>query len=422
VKFIHAADLHIDSPLRGLDAYRGAPVERLRGASRQALIALVDFAIEQGVAFVCLAGDIYDGNWIDFRTGLFFRDQMLRLRRAGVLVFIVKGNHDAESQITKQLPDVQGVHVFSSLKSETVDLEDLGVAVHGRSFPNRAVPEDLVPLYPPPVPGRFNIGILHTSLTGREGHDTYAPTSIAILCDKGYDYFALGHVHKREVVREAAPRIVFPGNLQGRHAKETGPKGCELVTVEGGVISATEFVALETVRWHQMRLDASGLSSIDSLARHFKGMAEDLVEHARDKLHAVRLLIHGESPLHRLEAEQPGTITAAIQATTMEFDNIDLWIEEVRLDLRSPFDRTAAAERADAVGEVVRLVNSIGADDGAIRAWFLTHLAEMKEVPSALADMAPASLDVAAMHALLADAEASVLAQTSGLIAEGTER
>jgi DNA repair exonuclease SbcCD nuclease subunit len=216
-----------------LDAYPGAPVERLRGASRQALTALVDLAIEQRVAFVLLAGDIYDGNWADFRTGLFFRDQMVRLRRAGIRVFIVKGNHDAESQITKQLPDVDGVHVFSSHKSETIDLEELGVAVHGRSFPHRAVPEDLVPLYPPPLSGRFNIGVLHTSLTGREGHDPYAPTSVEVLCDKGYDYFALGHVHAREVVRESTPRIVFPGNLQGRHAKETGPKGCELVTVEG---------------------------------------------------------------------------------------------------------------------------------------------------------------------------------------------
>ena len=167
MKFVHAADLHIDSPLRGLDGYEGAPVERLRGASRRALIALVDTAIEQKVSFVLLAGDIYDGNWADFRTGLFFREQMLRLRRADVLVFIVKGNHDAESQITKQLPDVEGVHVFSSLKSETVDIETLGVAVHGRSFPNRAVPEDLVPLYPPPVSGRFNIGVLHTSQIGR---------------------------------------------------------------------------------------------------------------------------------------------------------------------------------------------------------------------------------------------------------------
>ena len=106
MKFIHAADLHVDSPLRGLDSYDGAPVARLRGASRQALIALVELALEQQVAMVLLAGDIYDGNWADFRTGLFFREQMLRLRRSGILVFMVKGNHDAESQITKQLPEV----------------------------------------------------------------------------------------------------------------------------------------------------------------------------------------------------------------------------------------------------------------------------------------------------------------------------
>lgn len=130
MKFLHAADLHIDSPMYGLDDYEGAPVSRLRGASRHAFIALVDLAIAEAVSFVVLAGDIYDGDWIDFRTGLFFREQLLRLRRAGILVFIVKGNHDAQSQITKQLPDVEGVHVFSSLKSETVDLENLGVAVH----------------------------------------------------------------------------------------------------------------------------------------------------------------------------------------------------------------------------------------------------------------------------------------------------
>lgn len=422
MKFIHAADLHIDSPLRGLDAYPGAPVERLRGASRQALTALVDLAIEQRVAFVLLAGDIYDGNWADFRTGLFFRDQMLRLRRVGIRAFIVKGNHDAESQITKQLPDVDGVHVFSSLRSETIDLEELGVAVHGRSFPHRAVPEDLVPQYPAPVSGRFNIGVLHTSLTGREGHDPYAPTSVEVLCDKGYDYFALGHVHAREVVRESAPRIVFPGNLQGRHAKETGPKGCELVTVEGGIITATEFVALDVVRWQQMRLDASGLSSVAALASRFANEARALVGDARDRLHAVRLLIHGESPLHHLEAEQPGTLAAAIQAATQDLDDVDLWLEQLRLELRSPLDRTAMAERVDAVGEVVRLVNAIGADDVSLKTWVSQQLDEMKDVPSALADAVPAMLDVEAMRAYLADAEATVLAQLSGVGPEGTER
>ena len=287
--FLHAADLHVDSPLRGLDAYPGAPVDSLRGATRQALVRLVHLAIERRVDFVLLAGDIYDGNWADFRTGLFFREQMLRLRRVGILVFVVKGNHDAESQITRQLPEVDGVHVFSAAGSETVELAGLGVAVHGRSFPQRAVPEDLVPLYPAPVAGRFNIGVLHTSLTGREGHDPYAPTTVEALVDKGYDYFALGHVHAREVVREANPRIVFPGNLQGRHAQETGPKGCELVKVEGGRIAATEFVALDVVRWSRLRVDASGLDGVDALARRFVALAGEQVADARDRLHALRV-------------------------------------------------------------------------------------------------------------------------------------
>lgn len=419
MKFIHAADLHVDSPLRGLDSYDGAPVARLRGASRQALIALVELALEQQVAMVLLAGDIYDGNWADFRTGLFFREQMLRLRRSGILVFMVKGNHDAESQITKQLPEVEGVHVFSAYKSETIDMEALGVAVHGRSFPHRAVPEDLVPLYPDPLPGRFNIGLLHTSLTGREGHDSYAPTSVEVLCDKGYDYFALGHVHAREVVRPSDPRIVFPGNLQGRHAKETGPKGCELVTVEGGVITAAEFVPLEVVRWHQLRLDVSGLSSVDALARHFVGQANELVADARDRLHAVRLVIQGESALHRLEAEQPGSIAAAIQAATQDLEDADIWIEQIRLDLQSPLDRTAMAGRADAVGEVVRLVDAVSTDEGQLKAWFTQQLGEMKDLPGALADVDPMTFDVATMRAFLADAEATVFAQISGITTEG---
>ena len=415
MKFIHAADLHIDSPLRGLDSYEGAPVARLRGASRHALVALVDLALHESVAFVLLAGDIYDGNWADFRTGLFFRDQMLRLSRAGIRVFVVKGNHDAESQITKQLPDVDGVHVFSAAKSETVELEAHGVAVHGRSFPHRAVPEDLVPLYPAPLPGRFNIGVLHTSLTGRAGHDPYAPTSVDVLCDKGYDYFALGHVHAREVVRESAPRIVFPGNLQGRHVGETGPKGCELVTVQGGVIVDAVFVGLEVVRWHQLAVDATGLASVDALCRRVVQQAQDVFRAASDKLHAVRVRVVGETGLHRVEADQPGTIAAAIQAATQDLEGIDVWIEQVELAMRSPMDRTAAAERTDALGEVVRLVDGLGEDDAALRTWFLQQVGDMKDLPGAMLDAAPASIDTATLRALLADAEATVLAQLSGM-------
>jgi exonuclease SbcD len=418
VKFIHAADLHIDSPLRGLDAYQGAPVDRLRGASRRALIALVDLAIEQEVDFVLLAGDIYDGNWADFRTGLFFRDQMLRLHRAGIEVFIVKGNHDAESLITKQLPDIGGVHVFSSRRAETIHRENLGVALHGQSFPNRAVPEDLIRGYPKPIPGCFNIGLLHTSLNGREGHDTYAPTSVQVLCDKGYDYFALGHVHAREVIRERAPRIVFPGNLQGRHAKEVGPKGCELVSVERGVIVAAEFVPLDVVRWHQLRLDVTGISTLNELSEGFSSKAQELAGFLRDRLHAIRVVLEGESTLHKLEAQEPGTLGAAIQASTQDMDDCDIWVEQVHLGLSLPLDRQATAERTDAVGEVVRLVDSLATDDAMMTAWFAQQLADMKNMPTSLADASPSRLGLQEMRTYLAEAEATVFAQIAALRGE----
>lgn len=421
MQFIHAADLHVDSPLRGLDDYEGAPVARLRGATRQALIALVDLALERRVDLVLLAGDLFDGDWIDFRTGLFFRAQMLRLCQAGIRVFAVRGNHDAASQITRQLPALEGMHEFSSERSETVDLPGLGVAIHGRSFPQRAVTEDLVPQYPQPLAGRFNIGLLHTSLTGREGHDSYAPTTVETLLAKGYDYFALGHVHAREVVREAAPRIVFPGNLQGRHARETGPKGCELVRVEDGVLVSAEFVALDVVRWHQLELDAAGLDGVDALARRFADAARALAAEAPERLHALRVHLRGQSPLHALEARQPGTLAAAIQAACQELDGLDLWIEEVRLALGSPLDRATAAVRADALGDVVRLVDAIAADDATLAAWFGERLAELGVLPQPLADADPRKLEPALMRALLADAEATVLARLAQLAASGGE-
>jgi exonuclease SbcD len=260
---------------------------------------------------------------------------------------------------------------------------------------------------------------LHTSLSGRPGHDTYAPTTIDALSDKGYDYFALGHVHAREVVLEAGPRIVFPGNLQGRHAKEIGSKGCDLVTIEGGVITAAEHVSLEVVRWHRLEMDVTGIESVSSLATFFVLEALKIGGVARDKLHAIRVYLQGSSPLHRLEAEQPGTLGAAIQAAAQDVDGVDIWVEEVRLDLRSPFDRATAAAQTDALGEVVRLVDSIAADDAQLKAWFRQHLNEMKEMPPAFGDTAPTALDVQTMHALLTDAEASILVQLSALEAEG---
>lgn len=413
MKFIHAADLHIDSPMRGLDSYDRAPIDLIRGATRRALIGLVDLALREEVDLVLLAGDIFDRDLGDFRAALFFREQMIRLVSAGIRVFIVKGNHDAEGQISKRLPDLQGVHIFSSRAAEVIDLADLGVAVHGRSFTERIVSEDLVPSYHEPVAGRFNIGILHTSLTGRVGHDPYAPTDEVTLTAKNYDYFALGHIHAREVVREANPRIVFSGNLQGRNVGETGSKGCELVIVDGNTITSAEHISLDVVRWHDLPLDVTGLENVTSLAQKFQEDCKNSIAGAQDRLHAIRVRVQGESVLHALEAHDPGSIAAAIQAATQDFVTADIWIESVHLEFRSPIDRKAIAQRPDAVGEVVRLVDELAANDDVLRTWVLTHIDKLPNLPSDLADVDPYKLTVKQLRNFLSEAEATVLSKLS---------
>ncbi len=420
MRFLHASDLHIDSPLRGLDRYDGAPVARLRTATRAALERLIDKALAEKVDFLLLAGDIYDRDWQDFHTGLFFREQMVRLDRADIRVFIVQGNHDAQGVITRQLILPPNVTVFSSRTAQTFRIDELSVAIHGRSFPDRAVDEDLVPSYPAPVADFFNIGMLHTSLNGRAGHDTYAPTDLATLTAKGYDYWALGHVHAREVVSEA-PRVVFPGNLQGRNANETGPKGCELVTVEAGRIEA-EFIALDVVRWNQVVVRLDGLDRLEALGDAFREALEPVLVGAADKLHAVRVTLTGSTALHRVEANQPGTLAAAVQAAAQDVSDAEVWIEQVRLELTTPMDRAQAVQRQDAVGELIRLVDAIVSDDAALASRASAELGDLLNALPAEVTIGGATSDVlqldnfADLRALLTDAEATVLARLAASV------
>ena len=177
-KFIHAADVHLDSPLRGLSRYESAPAESIRYACRRAFENLVDLAIEEKVAFVLLAGDLYDGDWKDYNTGIFLSQQMGRLGQHNILVFTVAGNHDAANRMTKALDSPTNMSILSSRKVETIKLDDLSVAIHGRSFGTQHVDENLAAGFPAAQKGVFNIGLLHTSLDGREGHAVYAPCSI----------------------------------------------------------------------------------------------------------------------------------------------------------------------------------------------------------------------------------------------------
>ena len=260
--FLHAADLHIDSPLESLGAKDPAIAALFARAGRAAVEALIRETIDSEAKFLVIAGDIFDGDWKDVSTGLFFVRQVSELHRAKIPTFVVKGNHDAESVMSRALPYPDSVHVFSAARAESRIIEELRVALHGRSFAQRGAADDFVSTYPARREGFLNIGVLHTSLDGVRGHDFYAPCTLADLTRYGYDYWALGHIHAAEIVSRD-PYVVFPGNLQGRSPREIGAKGAMRVTVDDGRIVAVEPIALDAARWAHEFVDVSGVSDDD---------------------------------------------------------------------------------------------------------------------------------------------------------------
>ena len=371
LRFLHAADIHLDSPLRGLEGYEGAPVAAIRGATRRAFANLVSLAIEEQVAFLLLAGDLYDGDWKDYNTGLFFAAQMGRLREAGIAVFLVAGNHDAASQITRALRPPPNVKVFSTRAPETAVLEPLGVAIHGQGFSHPTVSEDLAARYPPAVPHLWNIGLLHTSLDGRPGHARYAPTTAAALLSRGYQYWALGHVHQREVVARHPSWIVFPGNLQGRHARECGAKGATLVTLHelgASAGAAIEHRTLDVFRWADCAVDLAGAATTAAVLDRVRAALDGEIERAGGRPLALRLRLLGATPAH---AELAGSLDAwreEIRALANARGDDAPWIEKVVLATHPPADAAAVAARHDALGGLLRSLRALEAGDDEIAA------------------------------------------------------
>ncbi len=341
-RFLHAADIHLDSPLYGLSRYEGLPAEDIRGATRAAFDNLVQLAIDEAVDFVLIAGDLFDGDWKHMGTGLYFARAMGQLDKAGIAAFILAGNHDAASVITRSVPWPPNVRLFDTLKPETHLLPDLGVALHGQSFHTAAVTENLVTAYPEAEPHQFNIGLLHTALSGRKGHAPYAPCSLEDLKSKHYDYWALGHVHEHEIVSEH-PHVVFPGNSQGRSIRETGPKGAVLVTVEDGQVAGLRHMELDVIRWAAVEVDCSGASPTDAADRIRSALLERWCEHSSQKPMVARLTLTGATAEAGAFLDRAGTLRDDARAVAASVSP-DLFIEKVRVWVSLPMVSATPSE------------------------------------------------------------------------------
>jgi len=335
-KILHAADIHLDSPMQNLEAYPDAPVDEFRGATRVALANLVDLAISQQVDLVVIAGDLYDGDWDDAHTGLFFVSQASRLRAAGIPIVVIRGNHDAALLMTQTLrlpdnPDGSAIMLDHAAVDRRV-FDSIGVAVHGRSFATKAVMEDLSREYPSAIPGYFNLGLLHTCLTGSDGHQPYAPTSPDKLLTKGYDYWALGHIHDRRQchLADQAP-IVFSGNIQGRHIRETGAKGCMILSVDSSNQILSTFHPLDVTRWAVMPYDATNADDIDDLFAEFTTWLKTQLDESAHRPIAVRVRVSGKTKFHDAYHRDAFGLENQLRAIALQYGGGRVWIEQLRL-------------------------------------------------------------------------------------------
>jgi DNA repair protein SbcD/Mre11 len=370
-RFVHTADIHLDSPLATLALRDPELADLIGGATRKAFVAVIDLCLSEQVDALVIAGDLYDGEQTSMKTARFLVDQLRRVHEAGVKTFIIRGNHDAESRITRELTLPESVKVFVG-RAEAVSLErgGLEVAVHGVSFAQKHAPESLLPKFHPPVPGSVNIGIMHTSLGGSPAHGLYAPCRLADLHGAGFDYWALGHIHQRFEERGRAA-VVMPGNPQGRDINEAGAKSATLVTIGDDRKVAMEERPTSVAQFERVSIDLAGVDDRrEALARIERGLLAARAAAPSEHL-VARLTLTGATPLAwRLRsdadvlAEEARMVGAAVGKT---------WIDRIELDCVAPRGNESAPA-SDPVAE--------------LRALMETQVAQSKAFQDALGEIA----------------------------------
>ena len=364
-KILHAADIHLDSPLRNLSQREDAPAEQIRKACRIALENMVQLAIDQSVDLVVIAGDLYDGNWKHQKTGLFFVRQARRLIDAGIPLVVIRGNHDAQSKITTNLrlpanPDGSAVMLGEGkVQSRDYDLGDVVIAVHGRSYTKQHERSDLVKKYPPARSGAFNLGILHTSLTGFDGHQPYAPCTPAQLADFDYDYWALGHIHARgEHQIEGAAPVVFSGNIQGRKINEPGAKGCYILEIDANGLQRKTFYPLDVLRFECCSIDVSGMQHVDEIYGYFENWLTQKLAELQDRMLIPRVVLNGSTDLYSKINRRTQDVFASLHSVALDHGE-QVWIEKIKLKTMPPpsgtggQDSTAQSDAASSIAWVI---------------------------------------------------------------------
>jgi DNA repair protein SbcD/Mre11 len=370
--FVHAADLHLDTPFKGIGTTAPRVAERLREASLLAFDSLVELCLERGVAFLVIAGDIYDGPERGLRAQLRFRDGLDRLSAAGIPSFVVHGNHDPVETGWSALGDTwpERVTVFGPGTVQAVPVEIDGIplaTVQGISFAKRAERENLALRFADKAGPGIQVGVLHCNVGGAaSGYDDYSPCTLEDLMSIGLDYWALGHVHTGMILAghkdSDGPWVVYPGNLQARSPKpsERGPKGAVLVHVRGGRVADIEPVTCDAVRFDVLEIDVGGIVDLAELRTRLANASRDRLGAADGRSLVLGCRLVGRGELH-FDLRRPGSLDDLLNALREDFANEDpfCWWSSLEDRSRPDVDLDAAGAGSDFAADLIALASEL---------------------------------------------------------------
>ena len=413
VRFVHAADLHLDSPFVGIRSMDADIASALAEATFRAYDNIIDICIREQVDALLVAGDVFDGADRSLRAQLRFVDGLRRLDEAGIRSFVCHGNHDPLDGWESRLDLPPGCHRFGPQVEHVPVYPEAPdkVIVHGVSYPQREVRENLIPAFDKAVPGAFDIGLVHANVDNNTAHDPYAPCSLSDLVGTGYDYWALGHVHTREILRESDPTVVYPGNSQGRHLNESGARGVYIVEVADSREVRVEFRPVDVVRWESAEVSITDLETEQQLLDTIEGRLTTLQSEADGRHLVVRLSLTGSGELH------PTLVRSDFVEQLLEDVNLRwksrspfIWCERIERSTSPTFDREKRAKGSDFVADLLRLSDEVRLDPTALgdMSGILDELYSGGNSARYLRGSAPVIED---MGELVAEAEALCLAE-----------
>ena len=412
LRFVHAADLHLDSPFTGLKSAAPDNVARLLyEATFDAYTNIIDLCISERVDALLVAGDIYDSADRSLRAQIRFIEGLKRLDAEGVRAFVCHGNHDPLDGWEARLDYPTSCHRFGAdFKAVPVFADEPNRAVvHGISYPTRDVYDNLALRLGCVDDGPFSIGLMHANVDNNPGHDLYAPCSLDDLVRSGIDYWALGHVHTRQILNERSPTVVYPGNSQGRHPNETGERGVYLAEVDDDGSVRTEFRAMDTVRWERTRIDIGAIETEQELMDTLDERMQELLDAADGRSVIVRVTLSGRGELHRF-LRRPDSVADMAESINEGWASRSpfVWCERIEDGTASPFDRGARLASSDFLAEALRTADRAKTDpellsrlrDG------LSDLFEHRRFRAHLSHSVPADEEITA---LVDEAEAMIV-------------